>query len=197
MSEISANMVAELRAKTGAGLLDCKKALSESQGNFEEAITYLRKKGVASAAKKADRNAADGLIETYIHTGGKIGVLLELNCETDFVAKTDAFKALAKDICMQIAATSPQFVSRDQVNEEFLAKERDIAAAQVVGKPPEVVEKIVTGKMEKIYQQVCLLEQQYVKSQDPKTIKDVITDAIAKMGENIVVRRFVRFAIGD
>ncbi len=197
MSEISANMVAELRAKTGAGLLDCKKALAESQGNFEEAITYLRKKGVASAAKKADRNAADGLIESYIHTGGKIGVLLELNCETDFVAKTDAFRALAKDICMQIAATSPQFVSREQVSEEFLAKEREIAAAQVVGKPAEVVEKIVVGKMEKIFQQVCLLEQQFVKSPEPKTVKEVITEAIAKLGENIVVRRFVRFAIGD
>ncbi|MDX2109452.1 MAG: translation elongation factor Ts [Verrucomicrobiota bacterium] len=197
MSEISATMVADLRAKTGAGFVDCKKALVESNGNVDDAITILRKKGAASAVKKADRAASDGLIEYYIHTGGKIGVLLELNCETDFVAKTDGFKELAKDICMQIAAANPQFISRDQVNAEFLAKEREIAAASVQGKPADVIEKVVSGKMDKIYAVACLLEQQFVKSQDPKMIKDLLTENIAKMGENIVIRRFARFQIGE
>lgn len=193
---ISAQMVGELRAKTGAGLMDCKKALAEANGNFEEATTILRKKGVASAAKKAGRLASDGLIESYIHLGGKVGVMLELNCETDFVAKTDAFKQLARDLCMHVAASSPQFLGREQVSQEFLAKEREIAAAQVVGKPAEVVQKVVDGKMEKIYSTVCLLEQPFVKNPD-LAVKDLLTEQIAKLGENIVVRRFVRFQIGE
>ncbi|HKB88933.1 MAG TPA: translation elongation factor Ts, partial [Opitutaceae bacterium] len=151
---ISAQMVSELREKTGAGLLDCKKALTEANGNMDEADTILRKKGVASAAKKAGRMANDGLIESYIHLGGKVGVLVEINCETDFVAKTDDFKSLCRDVCLQIAAASPLYVSRDQVPEADLAKERDIAAAQVIGKPPAALQKIVEGKIEKYYSTV-------------------------------------------
>lgn len=198
MSEIaiSASAVAELRAKTSAGLMDCKKALAESKGNIEEAITWLRKKGVASAAKKAGREASEGLVEAYIHHGGRVGVLIEVNCESDFVAKTDAFKALVRDIAMHIVAANPQFINRDEVSEEFLAKEREIAAASVAGKPAEVVEKIVSGKMEKIYSQVCLMEQPFIKNPD-LSVKDIVTEAIAKMGENIIVRRFSRFGIGE
>lgn len=195
MTQITAKMVSELRAKTGAGLMDCKKALVDSQGNEEEAITILRKKGMASADKKADRSASDGLVESYIHMGGKVGVLIEVNCETDFVAKTDDFKSLVRDLAMHIAATSPTCVTREEVPEELLTKEREIAAAQVEGKPAPIVEKIVAGKIEKIYQQIVLLEQGFVKNPD-KTIQDVLKEAIAKMGENIVVKRFARFQIG-
>ena len=196
MSEITAKMVADLRAKTGAGLVDCKKALQEAQGNVEEAITILRKKGVASAAKKAGRNASEGLIEYYIHLGGKVGVMIEINCESDFVAKTDDFKALAKDICMHIAAASPVSVSREEIPQDIVAKEREIAASQVAGKPQNIVDKIVDGKMEKVYAQFALLEQPFVKNPDV-TIKDLITERVAKLGENIVVRRFVRYQIGE
>jgi elongation factor Ts len=192
---ISAQMVSTLREKTGAGLLDCKKALTESNGDFEQAETILRKKGVASAAKKADRTANEGLIESYIHLGGKVGVLIEVNCETDFVAKTDEFKTLCRDLCLQIAATSPTVVSREQVAEADLAKEREIAASQAAGKPPAAVQKIVEGKLEKYYSSVCLLEQPFVKNAD-QTIKDLLTSKVAKLGENIVVRRFVRFQVG-
>jgi len=192
---ISAQMVSQLREKTGAGLLDCKKALTESNGDFEQAETYLRKKGVASAAKKADRTANEGLIESYIHLGGKVGVLIEVNCETDFVAKTDDFKTLCRDLCLQIAAASPTIVSRDQVPEADLAKEREIAASQAAGKPPAAVQKIVEGKLEKYYSSICLLEQPFVKNPD-QTIKDLLTAKIAKLGENIVVRRFTRFQVG-
>jgi elongation factor Ts len=195
MSVISASMVAELREKTGAGLLDCKKALDEAQGNQEHAETILRKKGAASAAKKAGRSTSDGLIESYIHVGGKVGVLLEVNCETDFVAKTDDFKAFCRDLCLQIAAANPSFVRREEVPEADLAKERDIAAAQVQGKPPAAVQKIVEGKLDKYYSQVCLLDQPFVKNPD-KAIKDLVTEKIAKLGENIQVRRFVRFQLG-
>ncbi len=188
-------MVAELREKTGAGLLDCKKALDEAQGNMEQAETILRKKGVASAAKKAGRSTSDGLIEAYIHVGGKVGVLVEVNCETDFVAKTDDFKAFCRDICLQIAAASPSYVRREEVPEVELAKERDIAAAQLAGKPPAAIQKIVEGKLEKYYSQVCLLDQPFVKNPE-KTIKDLLTEKIAKIGENMQIRRFVRFQLG-
>ena len=188
-------MVAELREKTGAGLLDCKKALDEAQGHMEQAETILRKKGVASAAKKAGRSTSDGLIESYIHVGGKVGVLVEINCETDFVAKTDDFKVFCRDVCLQIAAANPSYVRREDVPEADLAKERDIAAAQVQGKPPAAVQKIIEGKLEKYYSQVCLLDQPFVKNPE-KAIKDILTEKIAVMGENMQIRRFVRFQLG-
>ncbi len=188
-------MVAELREKTGAGLLDCKKALDESQGNLEQAETILRKKGVASAAKKAGRSTSDGLIHSYIHVGGKVGVLVEINCETDFVAKTDEFKTFCQDVCLQIAAANPSYVRREEVPEADLTKERDIAMAQLAGKPPAAVQKIVEGKLEKFYSQVCLLDQPFVKNPD-KMIKDILTEKIAKLGENMQVRRFSRYQLG-
>lgn len=192
---ISAQLVSTLREKTGAGLLDCKKALTESSGDLDQAETILRKKGVASAAKKAGRSANEGLIESYIHLGGKVGVLIEVNCETDFVAKTDEFKTFCRDLCLQIAAASPSVVSRDQVPEAELAKEREIATSQAAGKPPAAIQKIVEGKLEKFYSTACLLDQPFVKNPD-QTVKDLLTSKVAKMGENIVVRRFVRYQIG-
>src|SRR5476649_133788 len=192
---ITAQMVNDLRLATGAGLLDCKKALTEANGNTEAATTILRKKGAASAAKKADRIAKEGVVESYIHVGGKVGVLIEVNCETDFVARNDAFKAFVKDLCLQIAAASPLYVTRDQVPEADVAKEREIAVAQVAGKPPAAVQKIVDGKLDKFYSQVCLLDQPFVKNPE-KAIKDILTEKIAKLGENMQVRRFVRFQLG-
>jgi elongation factor Ts len=192
---ISATMVNDLRAQTGAAMMDCKRALVETNGNVEEAITILRKKGAASAAKRADRSAKEGTIYSYIHTGGKVGVLIEVNCETDFVGRNDDFKSLAHDLALHIAAANPLYVSRDQVPEAELANERDIAAAQVAGKPPAAVQKIVEGKLEKYYATVCLLDQPFVKNPD-KSIKDVLTETIAKTGENIVVRRFTRYQLG-
>ena len=192
---ITAQMVNELRTNTGAGLMDCKRALVETNGNVEEAVTLLRKKGAASAAKKADRVAKEGLIESYIHVGGKVGVMIEINCETDFVARNDEFRAFAKDLCLQIAAASPLYVTRDQVPEADLAKEREIAAAQVLGKPPAAVQKIVEGKLEKFYSTVCLVDQPFVK-QPEKTVKEMLTQTTVKTGENVVVRRFVRFQLG-
>jgi len=195
MSVISASMVAELREKTGAGLLDCKKAIDEAKGAMDQAETILRKKGVASAAKKAGRSTSEGLIHSYIHVGGKVGVLVEVNCETDFVAKTDDFRTFCQDVCLQIAAANPSYVRREDVPEADLAKERDIAAAQVQGKPPAAVQKIVEGKLNKFYEQVCLLDQPFVKDPE-KAIKDVLTEKIAKLGENMQIRRFVRFQLG-
>ncbi|MGA1204461.1 MAG: translation elongation factor Ts [Opitutales bacterium] len=195
MSQITAKMVGDLRAKTGAGLMDCKKALAEAEGNEEKAIDILRKKGIASAAKKADRSASDGLVDCYIHMGGKVGVLVELNCETDFVAKTDDFKALVRDIAMHIAATNPVCVNREDVPADILDKEREIAGSQIKGKPANIVEKIVEGKVEKYYQENVLMEQPFVKNTDV-TIKDLLKEQIAKMGENMVIRRFARFQIG-
>jgi elongation factor Ts len=192
---ISAQMVNDLRIATGAGLLDCKKALTEANGNVEAATTILRKKGAASAAKKADRVTKEGLIESYIHVGGKVGVLLEVNCETDFVARNDDFKSFCRDVCLQIAAASPLYVSREQVPEADLAKEREIAAAQVQGKPPAAVQKIVEGKLEKFYSTICLLDQPFVKLPE-KTMKDMLTERIAKTGENIQLRRFTRYQLG-
>jgi elongation factor Ts len=195
MSQITAQMVQQLRAKTGAGLMDCKKALTEANGSEDEAITILRKKGIASASKKADREAGDGLVEAYIHMGGKVGVLVEVNCETDFVAKTDDFKAMVRDIAMHIAATNPVCVTREEVPADLIASEREIAAAQVGNKPANIIEKIVDGKIEKIYQERVLLEQPFVKNPD-QTIQDMIKERISKLGENIVVKRFARFQIG-
>ena len=192
---ISAHMVNDLRLATGAGLLDCKKALTEANGNVEGATTILRKKGAASAAKKADRVAKEGVIESYIHVGGKIGVLIEVNCETDFVARNDAFKAFVKDLCLQIAAASPLYISRDQVPAADLAKERDIAAAQVAGKPPAAVQKIIEGKLEKYFSIVCLVDQPFVKLPE-KSVKEMLTEQIAKIGENIQIRRFIRYQLG-
>lgn len=192
---ITAKMVNDLRTATGAGLMDCKKALTEANGNIDEAATILRKKGAASAAKKADRATKEGLIESYIHVGGKVGVLIEVNCETDFVARNDDFKSFVKDLCLQIAAASPVCVTREEVPEADLAKEREIATAQVQGKPPAAIQKIVEGKLEKYYSTVVLLDQPFVK-QPEKTIKEMLTEKIAKTGENIQVRRFVRFQLG-
>ncbi len=193
---ITAQMVNDLRLSTGAGLLDCKKALTEANGNTEEATTILRKKGAASAAKKADRATKEGLIESYIHVGGKVGVLMEVNCETDFVARNDAFRAFVKDLCLQIAAASPLYVGRNEVPEADLTKERDIASAQVLGKPPAAAQKIVEGKLEKYYSTICLLDQPFVKQPD-KTVKEILTEQISKIGENIQVRRFIRYQLGS
>jgi len=192
---ITAKMVNDLRVQTGAGLLDCKKALTESNGNVEEATTILRKKGVASAAKKADRTTKEGVIESYIHFSGKVGVLIEVNCETDFVARTDEFRSFVKDLCLQIAAANPTYVSRDQVPEAELNAEKEIAAAQVQGKPPAAVQKIVEGKLEKFYSTACLLDQPFVKLPE-KSVKEILTEKIAKTGENIQVSRFVRYQLG-
>ncbi len=191
-------LIKELRQKTGAGVMDCKEALVECGGDMEKAVEYLRKKGLATAAKKASRAASEGLVASYIHAGGKIGVLVEVNCETDFVAKTDEFQALVKDICMQIAASSPQYVSREDVPEEVVEKEKEIYREQALesGKPEKVVDRIVEGKISKFFEEVCLLEQDFIKDPDKK-VKDVVTEAIAKLGENIVVRRFARFALGE
>jgi elongation factor Ts len=192
---ITAKMVNDLRLATGAGLLDCKKALAEAKGSVEEATTLLRKKGAASAAKKASRETSEGLIESYIHVGAKVGVLIEVNCETDFVARNEEFRAFVKDLCLQITAANPLYVSREQVPESDLAKEREIAAAQVQGKPPAAIQKIVEGKLEKYYSTVCLLDQPFVKAAE-KTVKEMLTEKIAKIGENIQIRRFVRYQLG-
>jgi elongation factor Ts len=192
---ITTPMVGDLREKTGAGLLDCKKALTEANGNVEEAIVILRKKGVASAAKKAKRATREGLIESYIHVGGKVGVMVEVNCETDFVARNDEFKAFCRDLCLQIAAANPTFVRREDVPEADVAKEREIATAQVQGKPPAALQRIIEGKLEKYYSTVCLLDQPFVK-QPEKTVKDILTEKVAKIGENIQVRRFIRYQLG-
>ncbi|MBI2512605.1 MAG: elongation factor Ts [Opitutae bacterium] len=195
MSAVTASMVAELREKTGAGLLDCKKALDETKGHMEDAITLLRKKLGNKIDKLSGRTTKEGLIESYIHVGGKVGVLVEVGCETDFVAKNDDFKAFCRDLCLQIAATSPLYVSREQVPEADLAKEREIAAAQMEGKPAAAVQKIVEGKLEKYFSQVCLIDQPFVK--DPnKTIKDLLKEKVGTIGENMVIRRFVRFQLG-
>lgn len=197
MTVISADMVKELREKTGAGMMDCKKALEESNGDFEKAVTVLRQKGLASASKKAGRTASEGLISSYIHMD-RIGVLLEVNCETDFVARTEDFRNLVKDIAMHIAAANPVYISREQVPAEVIEKEKEIYRAQITGKPPQVVEKIIEGKLEKFYNDTCLLDQVFIKDpEQKKRVKDLITEMIAKLGENIVVRRFARFQLGE
>ncbi|MBA4349016.1 MAG: translation elongation factor Ts [Thermodesulfovibrio sp.] len=194
---VTAEMVKELREKTGAGLMDCKRALSESNDNMEKAVDILRQKGLATAAKKSGRAATEGLIGSYIHMD-KLGVMVEVNCETDFVAKTDDFRELVKDIAMQIAAANPSFISRENVSQETIEREKGIYRAQVTNKPPQVVEKIIEGKLEKFYADMCLLEQIFIKDPDQKKkIKDLVTDKIAKLGENIIVRRFARFQLGE
>lgn len=197
MTKISAEIIKNLREKTGAGMMDCKKALTDGNGDFEKAVDILRQKGLSIALRKAGRIASEGLIESYIHMG-KIGVMVELNCETDFVAKTDDFRELARDIAMHIAATSPLYLSRDDVPQDVIEREKEIYRAQVTDKPPHVVEKIIEGKLEKFYTETCLFEQLFVKDPDQKQrIRDIITEKIAKLGENIILRRFVRFQLGE
>ncbi len=194
-TKISAQMVNELRKVTGAGLMKCKKALVETDGNVEEATTILRKQGEADTAKKAQRDAKEGVIESYIHLGGKVGVLVEVNCETDFVARNDDFKAFVKDICLHIAAVNPTAVNREEVPEDLVAAERDIATAQAEGKPPMAVQKIVEGKLEKFFAQSVLLDQPFVKNPD-QTVRELIASTIQKTGENIQIRRFTRYQLG-
>lgn len=196
--EITASMIKELREKTGAGIMDCKSALKEANGDSEKAVDILRKKGIAAAAKKVGRATSEGLIHSYIHAGGKIGVMVEVNCETDFVARTDEFNDFIHDIAMHIAAAEPRFVSREEVTEEDLAREREIylEQARMEGKPENVVEKIVDGKMKKFYSQVCLMDQPFVKDQD-KTVSTLVKEAVAKFGENINISRFIRFKLGE
>lgn len=194
---VTADKVKELREKTNAGMMDCKKALSESSGDMEKAIDILRQKGLATAAKKAGRSASQGLIDSYIHMD-KLGVLVEINCETDFVAKTDDFKGLVKDIAMHIAAANPTYVSRDDIPQDVIEREKDIYRAQVTNKPPQVVDKIIEGKLEKFFSDTCLLEQVFIKDPEGKQkIKDLIAEKVAKLGENIVLRRFARFQLGE
>ncbi len=194
MSEITANMVNGLRQRSGAGMMECKKALVESNGDFEQAMIILKKKGIASAEKKAGRDASEGVIQSYIHPGAHVGVLLELKCETDFVAKNEEFLRLARDICMHIAAMSPQYISPDDVPDEVVSRERDIAMSQCQGKPTNAIERIVEGKLAKWYSEQCLLKQQFIKNQD-QTVENYITEWISKIGENIKVGRFARFQI--
>lgn len=195
---ISASSVKELRELTGAGMMDCKRALQEADGNFEKAIEILREKGLSAAAKKAGRIAAEGIVESYIHLGGKIGVLVEVNCETDFVAKTPEFKSFVRDIAMHIAASNPQYLTKEEVPEEVIAKEKEILRAQALneGKPEKIIDRMVEGRIEKFFKEVCLLEQPFVKDTD-KTIKDILTEKIATIGENINIRRFVRYEMGE
>ena len=198
MADISAKLVKELRDRTAAGFMECKKALTEAGGDVDKAEIVLRKQGIAIAQKKADREANEGLIEAYIHAGGKLGVLVEVNCESDFVARTDAFIQLAKDIAMHVAATDPRFVRREEVDEAAVAQEREVQRARALaeGKPEQIVDKIVEGRMGKFYEEVVLLEQPFVK--DPSvSVQELITGAIAKLGENITVGRIARFKIGE
>ena len=196
--DIDASAVKDLRQKTGAGIMDCKRALKEAQGNVDKAIEFLRKKGLAEAAKRTGRSAHEGLVESYIHPGGRIGVLVELNCETDFVARTQEFKDLVKDISMHIAAANPQYLTREDVPEEVIQKEQDILRMQALemGKPEKVVDRIVEGRMEKFFSEVCLLEQAYVKDLDV-TVEELLNSLMGKIGERISVRRFTRFQLGE
>lgn len=195
---VSMAQVKELRERTGAGVVDCQKALTESGGNIEKAIDFLREKGLASAAKKASRAAAQGVVGSYIHGGGKIGVLLEVNCETDFVARTEEFQKLVKDVAMQIAATNPRYVRRDEVSEAEQAREREIYRVQTEqsGKPAAVIERIVDGKLEKFFSDICLMEQPFIR-EPGKTIEQILKEVVARTGENVVIRRFARFQIGE
>ena len=196
MSDVSPTLVKQLREKTNAGMMDCKKALVEAGGDLEKAEDILRKKGIASASKKASRSVKEGVVASYIHLQGKVGVLVEVNCETDFVAKNEIFREFVKDLTLHIAAAHPVYVVRDEVPEAVIDREREIYREQVKGKPANVVEKIVDGKLEKFYGSVCLLDQAFIKDPD-KTIKDLVASKIAELGENIVIRRFARFAVGE
>ena len=195
---ISASMVKELRERTGAGMMDCKRALTDAQGDIEKAIELLRERGLAAAAKKAGRIASEGAVGSYIHMGGRIGVLGEINCETDFVAKTDQFQQLVRDVAMQIAAANPLYVRREEVPQAELDKEREILRQQALneGKPEKIVDKMVDGRIEKYYKQNCLMDQEYIKDTD-KTVSQIITEAVSTIGENISVRRFVRYEMGE
>lgn len=195
---ITATQVKELRERTGAGMMDCKKALVETKGDIEKAIEYLREKGLAAAAKKAGRITAEGIVDAYIHGGGRIGVLVEVNCETDFVARTDEFRRLVKDIAMQIAASNPKYITRDEVPEEVVNKEKEILRTQALneGKPEHIVDKMVEGRLEKFFNEICLLEQPFIKDPDI-TVEDMIKEHIATIGENISVRRFTRYEMGE
>lgn len=194
---ITSQMVKDLRDKTGAGMMDCKKALSENDGDMEKAIDFLRQKGLAVAAKRAGRATSEGVIETYIHAGGKLGVMVELNCETDFVAKTDGFREFARDVAMHIAAANPVSLSRSDVPEEVVERERQIYIQQALdsGKPENIVEKMVAGKVDRFLSEICLLEQQFVKNPEV-SVQDMLTELIGKMGENVSIRRFSRFQVG-
>jgi elongation factor Ts len=194
---ITAEMVKDLREKTGAGMMDCKKALSETEGDIEKAIDYLRQKGLSDAAKRTGRTATEGAIGSYIHPGGKLGVLVEINCESDFVARTEVFQTLVKDVAMHIAAANPLYLRREEVPESVMARERNIYEAQARegGKPEKIIERIVQGKLEKFFQEICLLEQPFVKDPDVN-ITQLVSSKIAKLGENIVIRRFQRYQLG-
>ena len=198
MVEITAELVKKLRERTGAGMMDCKKALEKSDGDMQKAVDVLREKGMASAAKRSGRVANEGIIYSYIHPGDRLGVILEINCETDFVARTDDFRTLAKDISMQVAATNPLVISREDLKEESIQKEKDIYRAQAKSqnKPEKVMDRIIQGKLEKYFQEVCLLEQPFIKDEH-KTVQERITETIAKLGENISVKRFARFRVGE
>lgn len=196
----TSEQIQKLRVMTGAGMMDCKKALLENGDDIDKAVTYLREKGIATAVKKADRAANQGLVGSYIHAGGKLGVLVEVNCETDFVARTEEFQNLVKELCMQVAAANPLYVKKEDVPEEVLEKEKEIYKVQLKEekKPDNVIEKIVLGKLEKFYTQVCLLEQPYIRDSSGKEkVRDLITASVAKIGENIQVRRFARFRVGE
>ena len=195
---ITAQDIAKLRAQTGCGMMDCKKALEEANGNIEAATDLLRTRGMMKAAKRADKVAAEGLVVSYIHGAGKVGVLLEINCETDFVAKTDAFKAIANDIALHIAGVSPKYVAREDVPADVAEKEKSIYREQLLneGKPAEIVEKILAGKMDKFFSEICLLEQPFIKDEE-KTIQQLLTEKTSETGEKMSVRRFVRFALGE
>ena len=196
--DITSAMVKDLREKTGAGMMDCKEALTASDGDFEKAIDHLRKKGMSAATKRSSKAAKDGTIATYIHMGGKIGVMVELNCETDFVAKTDHFQAMAKDLAMQIAATNPVYVSPQEISADALEREKDIYRSQLLAekKPEKIWDKIIEGKLNKFYEEVCLINQKFIKD-DSITIATLLNNMIAKTGENIIIRRFARFQLGD
>ena len=198
MSEVNAAQVRELREKTGAGFMDCKRALAENGGDPEKAVVYLREKGLAAAAKRSARSASEGSVGSYIHAGGKIGVLIEVNCETDFVARTQEFQNLVKDLAMQVAAANPRYVRSEEVSPEVIDAERSIYRVQASesGKPAPVIEKIIDGKIEKFLSDVCLLQQPFIK-EPQRTVGQLLTDAIAQLGENIVVRRFARFQLGE
>lgn len=195
---ITAAQVNELRKVTGAGLMDCKRALTETEGDHEKAVDYLRKKGLAAASKKAGRVASEGVVGSYIHAGGKIGVLVEVNCETDFVAKNEGFQAFVKDVAMHIAAAGPQFVRREEVSADVLEREKEIyrAKARETGKPDNIIEKIIEGQINKFYADICLLEQPYVKDPD-KTVQTYLNETIATIGENMSIRRFTRYVLGE
>jgi elongation factor Ts len=196
MAEVNPTLVKQLRDKTNAGMMDCKKALVESDGDLSKAEDILRKKGIASASKKASRSAKEGVVASYIHLQGKIGVLVEINCETDFVAKNENFRDFVKDITLHIAASHPLYVSREQVPIQVIEREREIYRAQVTGKPASIVEKIVEGKVDKFFSTVCLLDQAFIKNPD-QTVKDLVSLKIAELGENLVIRRFARYAVGE